>query len=101
MKWTELAARLGTKGVVVAELTALEHQVSKRQYKRTSAAQLLEPHPDLGRRKARKRARPSKRVMRAPAGLGLKEGIGTVAVAAAGAGAAKAVRSVATRVKVR
>ncbi|HUF36175.1 MAG TPA: hypothetical protein VMN37_09505 [Gemmatimonadales bacterium] len=73
MGWKNVAAGLGTQAAV-SGLKAAKDQMSKRQYKRliaTAVAQLLELHPDIGRKKARKRAqrltgaRPSKKLLRA------------------------------------
>ncbi len=94
MGWKNVAAGLATQAAV-SGLKAAKDQMSKRQYKRlisTAVAQLLELHPDIGSRKARRRARrvtgarPSKRLMRPSENLGWKEGAeGTLAaVAAAG-----------------
>ncbi|MBA3346832.1 MAG: hypothetical protein H0T44_16265 [Gemmatimonadales bacterium] len=105
----KLVADLGTHAVV-AGLKLARKQVSKRQYKRliaTAVAQLLELHPDYGRRSARKRARqitgsrPSKKLMRAAGGLGVREGVEAAALAAASAGAAKVVGLLGKRVKER
>jgi len=105
----KLAADLGTHAVV-AGLKLARKQVSKRQYKRliaTAVAQLLELHPDYGRRSARKRARqitgtrPSKKLMRAAGGLGVREGVEAAALAAASAGAAKVVGLLGKRVRER
>lgn len=97
MGWTEAAAGLSTHATVSA-LEAAKDKVKKRQYKRliaTAVAQLLELHPDIGPRKARKRAwritgaKPSKKLMKARNNVGWKEGAeGAVAVAAT-AGVAK------------
>lgn len=59
MTWKDAAAQLGT-GTFVSGLTALEGSMKKRDFKRlvaTTVAQLLEAHPDVGRRKARRWAR--------------------------------------------
>jgi hypothetical protein len=97
MGWKEVAAGIGTDSTVRA-LKAAEGQVSKRKYKRliaTAVAELLALHPDIGRRKARRRAqrlagaRPSKKLMRAKKNLGWKEGAEGVAAAAATVGIAK------------
>ena len=96
MGWKEVAAGLGTQTTVSA-LKAVEGQVSKRKYKRliaTAVAQLLVLHPDIGPRKARRRARrltgarPSKKLLRAVDGLGLKEGAEGIVAAATTAGGA-------------
>jgi hypothetical protein len=73
----------------------------------TAVAELLELHPKLGRRKARRWARratgerPLKRAVQAAGDIGVKEGLEAAAVAAAGAGAAKVVRSLAGPLKKR
>lgn len=88
MGWKNVAAGLGTQAAVSGLKTA-RSQMSKRQYKRliaTAVAQLLELHPDFGRKKARKRARrltgarPSKKLMRTDE---WKTGAGTALAAAA------------------
>jgi hypothetical protein len=87
MGWRSVAAGIGT-GATVQALKAVEGQVSKRKYKRliaTAVAELLALHPDIGRAKARRRARritgarPSKKLMRATNQIGLKEGAEAVA----------------------
>jgi hypothetical protein len=92
MGWKEVAAELGTETTVRA-IKAVKGQVSKRKYKRlisTAVAQLLELHPDIGPRKARRRAqrltgaRPSKKILRAANQLGLKEGAEGLITAAVG-----------------
>jgi hypothetical protein len=97
MGWRSVAAGLGT-GATVQALKAVEGQVSKGQYKRliaTAVAELLALHPDIGRSKARRRARritgakPSKKLMRTSKNLGLKEAAEGVVAAAATAGIAK------------
>lgn len=97
MGWTEAAAGLSTHATVTA-LGAVKKKVNKRQYKRliaTAVAQLLELHPDIGTRKARKRAwrltgaKPSKKLMRAWENLGWKEGAQGAVAAVATAGVAK------------
>jgi len=107
MGWKEVAAGLGTQTTVSA-LKAVEGQVSKRKYKRliaTAVAQLLVLHPDIGPRKARRRARrltgarPSKKLLRAVDGLGLKEGAEGILAAGATAGVAKVASAVANRLK--
>jgi hypothetical protein len=107
MGWKEVAAGLGTQGTVEA-MKAAEGQVSKRKYKRliaTAVAQLLALHPDIGRGKARRRARrltgarPSKKLMRATKNLGWKEGAEGVAAAVATAGIAKAASFIGEKVK--
>jgi hypothetical protein len=97
MGWTEAAAGLSTQATITA-LEAAKDKVNKRQYKRliaTAVAQLLELHPDFGKRKARRRARqvtgakPSRKLMRARNNLGWKEGAEGAVAAAATAGVAK------------
>jgi hypothetical protein len=97
MGWKEIAAGVGTRTTASA-IEAARGKVSKRQYKRliaTAVAQLLELHPEIGPRKAAKRARritgakPSKKLMRAAANIGLKEGAEAAVAAAATAGVAK------------
>jgi hypothetical protein len=97
MGWGNLAAGLGT-GVTVSSLKALQGKVSKRRYKRliaTAVAELLALHPNIGSKKARRRAervtgaRPSRKLMRAGKTLGWKEGAQGAAAAAATAGIAK------------
>ncbi|HYC31536.1 MAG TPA: hypothetical protein VEB59_04560 [Gemmatimonadales bacterium] len=54
--WKEAAAQLGTSSLVDS-LKALEGTMKKRDYKRlvsTTAAQLLELHPGVGAKKARR-----------------------------------------------
>ena len=54
--WKEAAAQLGTSSLVDS-LRALEGTMKKRDYKRlvsTTAAQLLELHPGMGAKKARR-----------------------------------------------
>ena len=54
--WKEAAAQLGTSSLVDT-LRALESTMKKRDYKRlvsTTAAQLLELHPGMGAKKARR-----------------------------------------------
>jgi hypothetical protein len=54
--WKEAAAQLGTS-TLVDSLRALEGSMKKRDYKRlvsTTAAQLLELHPGMGAKKARR-----------------------------------------------
>ena len=106
MAWKELAAGLGTSALV-GELKALEHQVSKRQYKRllsTTLAQLLELDPDTKKARARRWARkatgvkPSKKALKAAGDVGPKEIAAAAAVSAVGAGAAKLAGKVAPRI---
>ena len=59
MAWKDVAAQIGT-GRLVSRLDALKGTMKKRDFKRlvaTAVAQLLEVHPDVGRRKARRWAR--------------------------------------------
>ena len=107
MGWKEVAAGLGTETTVSA-LKAVEGQVSKRRYKRliaTAVAQLLVLHPDIGPKKARRRAkrltgaRPSKKLLRAADGLGLKEGAEGAVAAAATAGVVKVASVVGEKLK--
>lgn len=97
MGWRKVAAGLGT-GTTVQALKAVQGQVSKGQYKRliaTAVAELLALHPDIGKSKARRRAKritgakPSRKLMRASKNLGLKEVAGGLAATAATAGIAK------------
>lgn len=90
MAWKEAAAQLGT-GTLVSGLKALEGTMKKRDFKRlvsNTVAQLLEVHPDLGRKKARRWARratgtkPGKVPLRKKGGPGLKEAVGVAAVTA-------------------
>lgn len=56
MAWKDVAAQIGT-GRLVNRLAALKGTMKKRDFKRlvaTTVAQLLEVHPDVGRRKARR-----------------------------------------------
>jgi hypothetical protein len=96
MSWRSIAAGLGT-GATVHALKAVESKVSKRKYKRliaTAVAELLALHPDIGKAKARRRARrltgakPSKKLMKASRQVGWKEGAEGVVAAAATAGIA-------------
>jgi hypothetical protein len=107
--WKELAAQVDTQPLVRG-LRSIEHKITKRQYKRliaTAVAELLQLHPKLGRRKARRWARkatgsrPFKRALQTASDRGIKEGLGAAAVAAAGAGAAKVVRTMARPLKRR
>jgi hypothetical protein len=107
MGWKNVAAGLGTSATVNA-LKAAKEQVSGRQYKRlisTAVAQLLELHPDIGPRKARRRARrltgakPSRKLMRAANNLGWKEGAETAVAAAATAGVATVAGIVGSKLK--
>jgi hypothetical protein len=56
MAWKDAAAQIGT-GRLVNRLAALKETMKKRDFKRlvaTTVAQVLEVHPDFGRRKARR-----------------------------------------------
>jgi hypothetical protein len=70
-----------------------------------AVAQLLELHPDIGRRKARRRARrvtgarPSKKLLRAAGKLGWKEGAQGAATALGAADVAKVVGAVGGKLK--
>lgn len=106
MSWSNVAAGLGTQATVKA-LRAAEGQLSKRKYKRliaTAVAELLALHPDIGKAKARRRARritgarPSKKLMRHADNVGFKEGAEGLAVAAATAGAAKVAEVVGAKI---
>jgi hypothetical protein len=107
MGWRSVAAGIGT-GATVQALKAAESQVSKRQFKRliaTAVAELLALHPDIGKSKARRRARritgarPSKKLMRATNQIGLKEGAEAVVGAVATAGIAKVAGVVGEKLK--
>lgn len=109
MGWRNVAAGLGT-GATVQALKAVEGQVSKRKYKRliaTAVAELLALHPDIGKAKARRRARritgarPSKKLIRASKQVGWKEGAEGVVAAAATAGIAKVAGVVGDKLKQR
>ncbi len=109
MGWKEAAAQLGT-GTLVSELKGLQGKMKKRDFKRlvsTTVAQLLEVHPGLGRRKARRWARkatgvrPGKRGLRKKASQVLKEAAETAVVTAVAAGATKAVGKLAERRRTR
>jgi hypothetical protein len=109
MAWKAAAAQLGT-GTLVSGLKALKRKMKKRDFKRlvsTTVAQLLEVHPDLGRRKARRWAqkatgtRPGKLTLSKKASQGLTE-VGEMAVVTAvTAGATKAVSKLAERRRTR
>ena len=109
MGWRNVAAGLGTEATVRA-LKAAEGQVSKRKYKRliaTAVAELLVLHPDIGKAKARRRARrltgarPSKKLMRASKNVGWKQGAESLAAVAATAGIAKVAEVVSDKLKER
>jgi hypothetical protein len=105
MVWKEAAAQLDT-GRLVSGLKALQGKMKKRDFKRlvsTTVAQLLEVHPGLGRRKARRWARkatgtrPGKLGLRKKATQALKETAEAAVVTAVAAGATKAVSKLAER----
>lgn len=107
MGWRSVAAGLGT-GATVQALKAVEGQVSKRKYKRliaTAVAELLALHPDIGKAKARRRAkritgaRPSKKLMRATGRIGPRQAAEGVVAAAATAGLAKVAGVVGEKLK--
>jgi hypothetical protein len=107
MGWTEVAAGIGTN-TAIAGLKAAKAQMNKRQYKRllaTAVAQILELHPDIGAKKARRRARrltgarPSKKLMRPVEGMDWKAGAEGAVVAAATAGVAKAAGALGAKLK--
>jgi hypothetical protein len=109
MAWKEAAAQLGT-GTLVSGLKALQGKMKKRDFKRlvsTTVAQLLEMHPGLGRRKARRWAekatgvRPGKLRLSKKAKQVLKETAETAVVAAVATGATKAVSKLADRRRTR
>jgi hypothetical protein len=84
MTWKDAAAQLGT-GTFVSGLTALKDTMKKRDYKRlvaTTVAQVLEAHPSVGRRKARRWAR--KATGTRPGKIGRKATQGWLAAAAEG-----------------
>jgi hypothetical protein len=105
MPWKEAAAQLGTS-TLVSGLKALEGKMKKRDFKRlvsTTVAQLLEVHPGLGRRKARRWARKATGTRPGKLGLGkkgdpsLKEAAETVGPAEVVAGTAKAASKLSER----
>lgn len=107
MGWKEVAAGIGTS-TAVAGLKAAREQMGKRQYKRllaTALAQILELHPDIGPKKARRRARriagarPSKKLLRSIRSVDWKTGAEGAVVAAATAGVAKVATAVGARLK--
>jgi hypothetical protein len=107
MGWRSMSAGIGM-GATVRALKAVESQVSKRKYKRliaTAVAELLALHPDIGKTKARKRARrltgarPSRKLMRASGMVGWKEGAEGLVAAAATAGLAKVAGTVGEKLK--
>ena len=107
MGWRSVAAGIGT-GATVQALKAVESKVSKRKFKRliaTAVAELLALHPDIGKSKARRRARritgarPSKKLMRTTSQIGLKQGAEAIVGAAATAGLAKVAGVVGEKLK--
>jgi hypothetical protein len=107
MTWTEVAANVGT-GTAVAGLKAARKHLNKRQYKRllaTAVAEILELHPDIGRKKARRRARritgarPSRKLRQAVKGLDWKTGAEGAVAAAATAGVAKIASAFGSKLK--
>jgi hypothetical protein len=102
MAWKEAAAQLGT-GTLVNGLKALQGKMKKRDFKRlvsTTVAQVLEVHPGLGRRKARRWARKATGIRPGKFTLGtkvLKEAAEAAVVTAVTAGATKAVSKLAER----
>jgi hypothetical protein len=103
MAWKDDAEQIGT-GRLVSRLAALKETMKKRDFKRlvaTTVAQLLEVHPDVGRRKARRWAR--KATGTRPGKIGKKATLNLNAaaeaadVAALTSGAAKVTEVVATR----
>lgn len=106
MRWKEAAAQLGTS-TLVGSLKALEGTMKKRDYKRlvsTTVAQLLELHPDVGAKKARRwvrKATGTKPAKGRSPKLGPQEIAETVGVAAATAGAVKVAGEVADRLTSR
>lgn len=109
MTWKEAAAELGTS-TFVSGLKALEGSMKKRDYKRlvsTTVAQLLELHPDIGAKKARRWARkatgtrPAKQRARKLTDLGPGEAATAAGMAALSATAAKVVGHLAGRIKDR
>jgi hypothetical protein len=103
MPWKDAAAQIGT-GRLVGRLAALKGTMRKRDFKRlvaTTVAQVLEVHPDVGRRKARRwvrkatGTRPGKIGKKATANL--KAAAEAADVAALTSGATKVTEVVATR----
>ncbi len=101
MRWTEVATELGTQ-TFLAGLKAAKSRVSKRRYKRliaTTVAQVLALHPDLGTKKARRRAEkvtgvaPSRTLIKVKKANGLREGARAVAATLIAGGALKAVKA--------
>ena len=109
MALKELAAELSTQ-TLVGGFRAIRGRVGKRQYKRllaSAVAQLLELHPNLGARKARRRARkvtgarPYKRWLKTASKGALREGVEAAALTAAAAGAAKLVDAIGGKARAR
>jgi hypothetical protein len=107
MGWKEVTAALGTKTTVSA-LKSAKGKIGKRKYRRliaTAVAELLMLLPDVGPRKARRRARrltgarPSKKLLRAAEKLHVKEGAESLITAAAATGVAKVASSVGRRLR--
>ncbi|MDQ3137659.1 MAG: hypothetical protein M3Q93_08730 [Gemmatimonadota bacterium] len=107
--WKTQVGQLGM-GAVVTGLKAVRGRVSKGDYKRmlaTAIAQLLALHPDLGSRKARRRARkvtgakPAKKILVKPGRSGVRKTAEATAVAAATAGALKVVGAIGKKVAVK
>ena len=105
MTWQEAAAQLGMT-TLVGEMKALKRTMKRGEYKRlvsTSVAQLLELHPDVRWRKARRWARRATGTKPAKqAGLsriGTKEAVAAAGVAAATAGVTKAAEAVGSHLR--
>jgi hypothetical protein len=103
MAWKDAAAELGT-GRLVSRLTALKATMKKRDFKRlvaTTVAQVLQAHPDVGPRKARRWARKATgtrpgKIGKKAAGQGVKAAA-EVAGTASTAGTTKVADIVSTR----
>lgn len=107
MRWSELATELGTHRFI-AGLKAVKSRVSKRRYKQliaTTVAQVLALHPDVGAKKARRRAEkvtgvaPSRKLIKVKKLAGAAAGRTAKAAAASliAGGAIKAVKAARTR----
>jgi hypothetical protein len=97
MAWKDAAAELGT-GRLVSRLTALKATMKKRDFKRlvaTTVAQVLQAHPDVGRRKARRWAR--KATGTRPGKIGKKVAAAQASKAAAEAAGVASLTASATR----